>query len=172
MAANALCLPEEVVTRLRDNETIFQCPVCLERVYSPIIFSLCGHSVCLVCFRKMCSTTALEGASTEVPVGFRCHSCCMTINLQKVTDYSSFVLSYNFLSSNQGSSTLFPLLLKALLGLNNECDKDDEDSSSGMDIGLEACRTDHIIPPLQYRVALSEISSASKQSSAAMRKQV
>ncbi|KAH1892052.1 hypothetical protein KXV57_004296, partial [Aspergillus fumigatus] len=172
LAVNALCLPEEVVTRLRDNETIFQCPVCLERAYSPIIFSPCGHSVCLACFGKMCSTTAPEGASTEVPVGFRCHSCRVTVDLQKVTDYSSFVLSHNFSSSNQGSSTLFPSSLKALLGLNDERDEDDEDSGSGMDIGLEACRTDHVIPPLRYGVAPSEMSSAGKQSSAAMRKQV
>ncbi|KAH1538171.1 hypothetical protein KXV36_006086 [Aspergillus fumigatus] len=120
----------------------------------------------------MCSTTALEGASTEVPVGFRCHSCCVTVDLQKVTDYSSFVRSHNFSSSNQGSSTLFPSSLKALLGLNDEGDEDDEDSGSGMDIGLEACRTDHVIPPLWYGVALSEMSCAGKQSSAAMRKQV
>ncbi|KAK9578976.1 hypothetical protein V6Z93_009897 [Aspergillus fumigatus] len=171
LAANALCLPEEVVTRLRDNETIFQCPVCLERAYSPIIFSPCGHSVCLACFGKMCSTTAPEGASTEVPVGFRCHSCRVTVDLQKVTDYSSFVRSHNFSSSNQGSSTLFPSSLKALLGLNDEGDEDDEDSGSGMDIGLEACRTDHVIPPLRYGAAPSEVSSAGKQSSAAPRKQ-
>ncbi|KAH1609483.1 hypothetical protein KXX44_004816 [Aspergillus fumigatus] len=172
LAANALCLPEEVVTRLRDNETIFQCPVCLERAYSPIIFSPCGHSVCLACFGKMCSTTVPEGASTEVPVGFRCHSCRVTVDLQKVTDYSSFVRSHNFSSSNQGSSTLLPSSLKALLGLNDEGDEDDEDSGSGMDIGLEACRTDHVIPPLRYGVAPSEVGSAGKQSSAAMRKQV
>ncbi|KAH3097275.1 hypothetical protein KXW41_008317, partial [Aspergillus fumigatus] len=150
LAVNALCLPEEVVTRLRDNETISQCPVCLERAYSPIIFSPCGHSVCLACFGKMCSTTAPEGASTEVPVGFRCHSCRVTVDLQKVTDYSSFVRSHNFSTSNQGSSTLLPSSLKALLGLNDEGDEDDEDSGSGMDIGLEACRTDHVIPPLRY----------------------
>ncbi|KAK9657073.1 hypothetical protein HCH54_001721 [Aspergillus fumigatus] len=172
LAANALCLPEEVITRLRDNETIFQDPVCLERAYSPIIFSPCGHSVCLACFGKMCSTTAPEGASTEVPVGFRCHSCRVTVDLQKVTDYSSFVRSHNFSTSNQGSSTLLPSSLKALLGLNDEGDEDDEDSGSGMDIGLEACRTDHVIPPLRYGVAPSEVGSAGKQSSAAMRKQV
>ncbi|KAH1414231.1 hypothetical protein KXX32_001831, partial [Aspergillus fumigatus] len=88
------------------------------------------------------------------------------------TDYSSFVRSHNFSSSNQGSSTLFPSSLKALLGLNDEGDEDDEDSGSGMDIGLEACRTDHVIPPLRYGVAPSEMSCAGKQSSAAMRKQV
>ncbi|KAK9576658.1 hypothetical protein V6Z93_010392 [Aspergillus fumigatus] len=104
----------------------------------------------------MCSTTAPEGASTEVPVGFRCHSCRVTVDLQKVTDYSSFVRSHNFSSSNQGSSTLFPSSLKALLGLNDEGDEDDEDSGSGMDIGLEACRTDHVIPPLRYGAAPSE----------------
>ncbi|KAH3426600.1 hypothetical protein KXW39_007744, partial [Aspergillus fumigatus] len=160
LAANALCLPEEVITRLRDNETIFQCPVCLERAYSPIIFSPCGHSVCLACFGKMCSTTAPEGASTEVPVGFRCHSCRVTVDLQKVTDYSSFVRSHNFSTSNQGSSTLLPSSLKALLGLNDEGDEDDEDSGSGMDIGLEACRTDHVIPPLRKWVNSSKIEKA------------
>ncbi|GFF57659.1 SWI/SNF family DNA-dependent ATPase [Aspergillus udagawae] len=170
LAANALCLPEEVVTRLRDNETIFQCPVCLERAYSPIIFSPCGHSVCLACFGRMCSTTAPEGASTEVPVGFRCHSCRVTVDLKKVTDYSSFVRSHNFSMSDQGSSTLFPSSLKALLGLNDEGDEDNEDSGSEVDVGLEACRTDHVIPPLRYGVAPSEVGSAGKQSSAAMRK--
>lgn len=60
----------------------------------------------------------------------------MTVDLQKVTDYSSFVRSHNFSTSNQGSSTLLPSSLKALLGLNDEGDEDDEDSGSGMDIGL------------------------------------
>jgi SNF2 family DNA or RNA helicase len=41
-----------------------------------------------------------------------------------------------------------------------------------MDVGLEAGRTDHVIPPLRYGVAPSEVGSAGKQSSAAMRKQV
>jgi SNF2 family DNA or RNA helicase len=171
LAANALCLPEEVVIRLRDNENIFQCPVCLETTYSPIIFSPCGHSVCLTCFGKMCSTPALEGASTEPPVGFRCHSCRVTVDLQKVTDYSSFMRSHDFSMSNQGTPTLFPSSLKALLRVNDEGDEDDEDSGSEMAVGLEACRTDQVIPPLRYGAAPSEATSAGKQSSAAPRKQ-
>jgi SNF2 family DNA or RNA helicase len=172
LAANALCLPEEVVIRLRDNENIFQCPVCLERTYSPIIFSPCGHSVCLTCFGKMCSTTALEGASTEAPVGFRCHSCRVTVDLQKVTDYSSFVRSYNFSMCNQGTPTLFPSSLKALLRVNDEGDEDDEDSGSEIAVGLEAYRTDQVNPPLRYGAAPSKVSSAGKQSSAASRTRV
>ncbi|KAF4241524.1 hypothetical protein CNMCM8980_000883 [Aspergillus fumigatiaffinis] len=175
LAANALCLPEEVVIRLRDNENIFQCPVCLERAYSPIIFSPCGHSVCLTCFGKMCSTPAPEGASTEAPMGFRCHSCRVIVDLQKVTDYNSFVRSHNFSMSDQGSSTLFPSSLKVLLRVNDEDDEDDEDDEnrgSEMAVSSEACRTEQVIPPLRYGAASSAVSNAGKQSSAAPRKQV
>jgi hypothetical protein len=172
LAANALCLPEEVVIHLRDNKNIFQCPVCLERAYSPIIFSPCGHSVCLTCFGKMCSTPAPEGVSTKAPVVFRCHSCCVIVNLQKVTDYRSFVRSHNSSMSNQGSSTLFPSSLKALLRVSDEDDDNDEGRGSEMAVGSDACRSDQVNPPLRYGAASSKMSSTGKQSSAAPRKQI
>ncbi|KAI2839630.1 hypothetical protein CBS11350_7461 [Aspergillus niger] len=172
LTANALCLPEEVVIRLRDNENIVHCPVCLERAYSPIIFSPCGHSVCLTCFGKMCSSTPPpERASIEMPMGFRCHSCRVAVDLRKVTDYNSFVRSHNFSITNKDSSTLFPSSLKALLRLNDKGDEDNEDNGNEMAAGLKACRTDHVIPPLRYGEAPSEMSSAGKQNSAALRKQ-
>ncbi|KAF4219061.1 hypothetical protein CNMCM5878_003916 [Aspergillus fumigatiaffinis] len=125
--------------------------------------------------RKMCSTPAPEGASTEAPMGFRCHSCRVIVDLQKVTDYNSFVRSHNFSMSDQGSSTLFPSSLKVLLRVNDEDDEDDEDDEnrgSEMAVSSEACRTEQVIPPLRYRAASSAVSNAGKQSSAAPRKQV
>jgi SNF2 family DNA or RNA helicase len=73
--------------------------------------------------------------------------------------------------SNQGSSTLFPSSLKALLRVNDEGDEEFEDSGSDMAVGLEACRADQVIPPLRYGADPSEVSSAGKQSTAAPRKQ-
>lgn len=58
------------------------------------------------------------------------------VDLQKVTDYSSFMRSHNFSMPNQGSSTLFPSSLKALLKVNDKGDEDDEDSGSEMAGGL------------------------------------
>jgi SNF2 family DNA or RNA helicase len=94
------------------------------------------------------------------------------VDLQKVTDYSSFVRSHNFLIPNQGSSALFPSSLKALLRVDDEGDEDDEDRGSEVAVGLEACRTGQVIPLLRYWAAPSQVSSAGKQSSAALRKQV
>jgi hypothetical protein len=58
------------------------------------------------------------------------------------------VRSYNFLIPNQGSSALFPSLLKALLRVDDEGAKDDEDHGSEVAVGLEACCTDQVIPLL------------------------
>ncbi|KAF7139765.1 hypothetical protein CNMCM5793_008093 [Aspergillus hiratsukae] len=120
----------------------------------------------------MCSTASPEGAITEVPVGLRCHSCRLTVDPQKVTDYSSFTRSHNFSVSKEVSSALFPSSLKALLRLKDEGDEDDENSSSDMAVGFDARRNDHVVPPLRYGMAPFEVSGAGKQSFSALGKQV
>ncbi|PYI36401.1 hypothetical protein BP00DRAFT_361540 [Aspergillus indologenus CBS 114.80] len=74
---NARRFTGAVVARLRDNDRVLDCPICLTQVDNPLIFFPCGHSICVECFER----------------GNRisCPACRAILDLSHITDYASFV---------------------------------------------------------------------------------
>jgi SNF2 family DNA or RNA helicase len=82
---NAKSLPDDVVRRLGEAEG-FECPICMDAVENPIIFNLCGHSLCAECLTAM-TEKALDDASGKL----LCPHCRGSIDINLVTNHESFL---------------------------------------------------------------------------------
>lgn len=77
----AMQLGPDVVGRIKAGNGEFECPICLEPTFNPVILLDCGHTTCSECF-----STMKQNAEVDLP----CPVCRGTVQPQRVTDYTSF----------------------------------------------------------------------------------
>jgi SNF2 family DNA or RNA helicase len=77
----AMQLSPDVVVRIKAGNGEFECPICLDPTFNPVILLDCGHTTCSECF-----STMKQNAEVELP----CPVCRGTVQPQRVTDYTSF----------------------------------------------------------------------------------
>jgi SNF2 family DNA or RNA helicase len=77
----AMELSPEVVGRIKAGNGEFECPICLDPTFNPVILLDCGHTTCSECF-----STMKANAEVELP----CPVCRGNVQPQRVTDYTSF----------------------------------------------------------------------------------
>lgn len=82
-------LEPNVVTRIKEANGIFECPVCYDAVENPAIFTPCGHDTCPDCFSRIAdpSNALAEGDDGRTA---KCPECRGPINTKKVIDYECF----------------------------------------------------------------------------------
>ncbi|GAB7366582.1 hypothetical protein MBLNU230_g8568t1 [Neophaeotheca triangularis] len=83
-------LEPHVVTRIKETEGNFECPVCYDAQTNPAIFFPCGHDTCQECFAKIADPAAALQQGNEGSVAARCPECRGAIDPKKVTDFASF----------------------------------------------------------------------------------
>ena len=74
-------LSPDVVGRIKAGNGEFECPICLDPTFNPVILLDCGHTTCPECF-----STMKQNAEVELP----CPVCRGSVQPQRVTDYTSF----------------------------------------------------------------------------------
>ncbi|KAE8371299.1 SNF2 family N-terminal domain-containing protein [Aspergillus bertholletiae] len=130
--ANATRFAAAVIARLRDNESIHECPICYEEgVGNPVIFHPCGHSVCMECFTRIprLATSTHRDTSGDGPM--LCPSCRVAIDPSKATDYVSFAKTHSLISPNPSDSHNLLRMLKSLLDrVEVSCEEDNEGGDS------------------------------------------
>lgn len=80
-------LSSDVVGRIKEADSDFECPVCFDATTNPCILLPCGHWLCGGCW------TALKDASninSEDHSGLRCPNCRGPLNAARITDYQAF----------------------------------------------------------------------------------
>jgi SNF2 family DNA or RNA helicase len=70
-----------VVDRIKAENGEFECPICLDPTFNPVILLDCGHTTCSECFGTM-----KQNAEMELP----CPVCRGSVQPNRVTDYTSF----------------------------------------------------------------------------------
>ncbi|CAD0088143.1 unnamed protein product [Aureobasidium vineae] len=82
-------LDPNVITRIKEANGIFECPVCYDAVENPAIFTPCGHDTCPDCFSRIAdpSNALAEGDEGRIA---KCPECRGPINTKKVIDYECF----------------------------------------------------------------------------------
>ncbi|CAD0115559.1 unnamed protein product [Aureobasidium uvarum] len=82
-------LDPNVITRIKEANGIFECPVCYDAVENPAIFTPCGHDTCPDCFSRIAdpSNALAEGDEGRTA---KCPECRGPINTKKVIDYECF----------------------------------------------------------------------------------
>ncbi|CAD0100754.1 unnamed protein product [Aureobasidium mustum] len=82
-------LNPNVVTRIKEANGIFECPVCYDAVENPAIFTPCGHDTCPDCFSRIAdpSNALAEGDEGRTA---KCPECRGPINTKNVIDYECF----------------------------------------------------------------------------------
>ncbi|KAH0164522.1 hypothetical protein KCU67_g5104, partial [Aureobasidium melanogenum] len=82
-------LEPSVITRIKEANGVFECPVCYDAVENPAIFTPCGHDTCPDCFSRIAdpSNALAEGDEGRTA---KCPECRGPINTKKVIDYECF----------------------------------------------------------------------------------
>ncbi|KAI5265604.1 hypothetical protein E4T47_08509 [Aureobasidium subglaciale] len=82
-------LDPNVITRIKEANGTFECPVCYDAVENPAIFTPCGHDTCPDCFSRIAdpSNALAEGDEGRTA---KCPECRGPINTKKVIDYECF----------------------------------------------------------------------------------
>jgi SNF2 family DNA or RNA helicase len=82
-------LDPNVITRIKEANGTFECPVCYDAVENPAIFTPCGHDTCADCFSRIAdpSNALAEGDEGR---SAKCPECRGPINTKKVIDYECF----------------------------------------------------------------------------------
>jgi len=82
-------LDPNVITRIKEANGTFECPVCYDAVENPAIFTPCGHDTCADCFSRIAdpSNALAEGDEGRTA---KCPECRGPINTKKVIDYECF----------------------------------------------------------------------------------
>lgn len=178
---NAMCFATAVITRLRGNESIHECPICYEDgVDNPVIFHPCGHSVCMECFTRIPRLATSTQQDTGGDGLMLCPSCRVAIDPTKATDYVSFAKKHSLTSPNPDDShNLLEILGRLLDQVEMSCEKDNEDGdgvgddSSGSSLtGIWAAGGNgQAGPPLEFRTTPEASSRSSGLSWALLRKQ-
>lgn len=78
-----------VITRIKETEGNFECPVCYDAQTNPAIFFPCGHDTCQECFSKIADPATALAQGNEGG-GAKCPECRGPIDPKKVTDFASF----------------------------------------------------------------------------------
>ncbi|KAK2737084.1 hypothetical protein FQN55_001296 [Onygenales sp. PD_40] len=89
LIANAKLLPDNVVTRLKENDDS-ECPVCIDAVENAIIFFPCGHSTCAECFARISDPSQGLIQGNDGSFAIKCPNCRAQIDPKKITDSVSF----------------------------------------------------------------------------------
>lgn len=102
---NARRFSADVVDRLRDNDSILECPICIGEVDNPIILFPCGHSACRDCFIQITRPAPSTQCNTGGTVAMRCHICREVIDPAKATDFvSSLKVHYSLPPADSNSN--------------------------------------------------------------------
>ncbi|KAF2006616.1 hypothetical protein P154DRAFT_421856 [Amniculicola lignicola CBS 123094] len=89
LMARAHQLGQDVVGRLKNVESGFECPICFDPTVNPTIFVPCGHTCCGECFQKLIDPAAAIGDNGERTTP-RCPECRNGLSGERITDYVHF----------------------------------------------------------------------------------
>ncbi|OQO01841.1 hypothetical protein B0A48_12314 [Cryoendolithus antarcticus] len=93
MEALAKELSEQVISRIKDTDGNFECPICLDACTNPAIFVPCGHDTCRDCFATLAdpaNATAVGEADGEGGASVKCPHCRAKVDPKRITDFNSF----------------------------------------------------------------------------------
>ncbi|KAB8213290.1 SNF2 family N-terminal domain-containing protein [Aspergillus novoparasiticus] len=99
---NASRFTPEVVHRLRNSNSLLDCPVCFDPVNNPMMFFPCGHSTCNPCLAAMSPASTTPQGPWNAKDAMRCPLCRVTVDPGLATDYVTFVRSHY--APDQGST--------------------------------------------------------------------
>lgn len=82
-------LGESTISRIKEVDGAFECPVCYDAVENPTIFFPCGHDVCSECFARMTdpSQAVADGSDS---VNAKCPECRGKVEPKRVLNYMTF----------------------------------------------------------------------------------
>nr|POF17062.1 putative atp-dependent helicase c23e6.02 [Quercus suber] len=84
-------LDKKVVSRIRQKDGTFECPVCYDAVVNPAIFIPCGHDTCSDCFARIADPAMALAAGNETGGSqAKCPECRGVVDGKRITDYLSF----------------------------------------------------------------------------------
>ena len=85
-------LDESVVTRIKQADGSFECPICYEPVPNPTFVIPCGHDTCSECFASLTDAQAQNNiqAGDDNSARGKCPQCRGPIDPQKIIDYMIF----------------------------------------------------------------------------------
>ncbi|PYH75607.1 hypothetical protein BO82DRAFT_409800 [Aspergillus uvarum CBS 121591] len=170
---NAKRFTGAVVARLRDNDRVLDCPICLTQVDNPLIFFPCGHSICVECFERVAADDRLHHHIPGQGNRISCPACRAILDLSHITDYASFVQCHYIprASSASGQADLLRMggsrdgVLSSTFGEHTDNAAADSDllthfglSSGGLSVPQRVARALHI------PVSMLSLSARRKQS--------
>ena len=83
-------LNEGAVTRIKEADGAFECPICYDASENPTIFFPCGHDVCGECFTQMMGPS-LAARLGEESSAAKCPECRQVVDPHKVLTYNLFM---------------------------------------------------------------------------------
>lgn len=83
-------LSDAVVTRIKEANGSFECPICMDAFPNPAIFIPCGHSTCQECFARIADPSNAIAQGNDGVTAVKCPACRGDVNPKRITDYSSF----------------------------------------------------------------------------------
>jgi len=83
-------LEEAVVSRIKEADGSFECPVCFDAIENPAIFVPCGHHTCPECYTKIKDASLGQEYDENNNRVTKCPQCRGKIDPSMVIDYETF----------------------------------------------------------------------------------
>ena len=131
-------LPPEAVHRIKeqcaaDEQSVLECPVCMDAAMNAIIFIPCGHNTCSECFAKISDPTQAIANGDDGGNSVKCPQCRGKVVLSKVIDFEIFKKVY---LSEQAPNDL-PDKIQAFKNEDSDTEDDSEESDDSDDSGSD-----------------------------------
>lgn len=128
-------LDQSVITRLKDTEGNFECPICMDAAENPTIFFPCGHNVCTECFARMIDpANAVAGGSADGSVSAKCPQCRGVVDPKKILNWTSFKQAHMLEGEGEAEDDIAVKDEESDAGSDSDSDDGDDDDDSDGDL--------------------------------------